>query len=1554
MPRERGSVKLRSRSLWAVGLLLALLPLVIQVGRVYSNQAPIASFTYSPVNPGPGETIVFNASASYDPDGWIVQYTWDFGDGNVTTVTNPITTYAYPIDGYYTVELTVTDNSGLTGVTSAVIQVSAIVFFRVCYYGTIIPAANVQVTAYYYNGSAWVKAPVGPHGFEIKYDNMTQPDLANTDEEKYRNPGYTASILRHNASNIGFDLHPSTWTVFFKLQWGPYVAYWPNDTTRVYTYKDGVVETHDYLPCHQAYWDPAASTYVIRVSNIPGAGVSPTESHPIIVGILCLPPSQNYLIVRTDPAGITTIPGQGWYPTNTNVTLTAPAYVNVSINTRYRFNYWDVDEASRGSNVNPITVFMNANHTATAHYILQYSVVFNQAGLSSDATGTVVTVNGNPKTYNDLPFTLWTDNGTSVTYFYNSNISSSISGKQFRLTSVVGPSSPIAVIAPATVTGNYVTQYLVTFGQTGLDSTATGTVVTVNGTAKTLANLPFTWWVDSSSSVSYSYNSTVSSSVSGKQFRLTGVSGPSSPFIVNEPVTVTGSYVVQYSVTFTHTGLDSTATGTIVTINGSARMFSGLPYTWWVDSGSSVTYSYNDIVLSSVTGKRFKQTSVTGPASPISVTGAVIVTGNYKTQYQITFDQTGVGTDFTGTVVTIDSTNYNVSGLPVPFWWDQNSNHSLSFASPLVVNANEEYCWNSTSGLSSLQNDTLTITASGSVVGNYIVQNSITFDQQGVSSDFRGTVVVIDGTPYGVGTLPVSFNWSVGSVHNFTFQSPLVVNANAEQYVWTSTTGLSTLQTASITVTTYGSIVGDYKTQYYLTLTTNPLGITSPSGAGWYDANTYATLSTATLADIVPGSSRYRFNNWTTSDMTEIINSTAPTTTVLMDKTKTITANYATQYSVTFGQTGVGTDFSGTIVTVDSTAYACNTLPVSFWWDNSSSHTFLFSSPLIVNASNQYNWVSTSGLTTLQSGSLSVTGSGSVTGNYAAEYKYQVTFDQTGVNTDFADTVVTIDGVNYNVSTLPVSFWWNSSLTHTFTYQSPLIVTLNGKQYVWTSTTGLSSAQSGSITVTTSGSIIGNYKTQYYLSLATSPLGVTTPSGAGWYDANTYANVSTDAFVDIVPSSSRYRFNGWSTADMAEITNPMVSPTTVLMDKAKTVTANYAVQYKVIFSQTGVGSDFTGPVVAMDEVDYTVAGLPVSFWWDNATVHTFVFKTPLVVGPNAKQYVWTGTTGLSTLQSDTLTVSGAGSVTGNYKTQYYLTVNSPYGSPNPTSGWFEAGTSITASVTSPSAGPTGTHYVCTGWTGAGGVPASGAGTTVTFTINQQSAITWNWKTQYLLTVTTYPIGLSPQPTRTPAGEGGPTNAWWYDSSTSVILTAQSVTGYIFNYWDVNGTSQGNSVNPISITMNAPYAATANYTSPVPFTASISPMSANILLGQSVTFASTVNGGTLPYTYQWYLGSNPYPGATSNTWAFTPTAPGIYYVYLQVTDANHITIQSDTARVTVTPIPVGGNSISFAKQAPTTQIVAYFALVALFGTIISLAKRKKKVSYVSKGLSTHYP
>jgi parallel beta-helix repeat protein len=75
---------------------------------------PVAQFSYTPEHPLLGEVVVFNASSSYDFDGTIANYTWDFGDGNVTTVTDPAIAHTYVAEGLYTVTLTVTDNSGFT------------------------------------------------------------------------------------------------------------------------------------------------------------------------------------------------------------------------------------------------------------------------------------------------------------------------------------------------------------------------------------------------------------------------------------------------------------------------------------------------------------------------------------------------------------------------------------------------------------------------------------------------------------------------------------------------------------------------------------------------------------------------------------------------------------------------------------------------------------------------------------------------------------------------------------------------------------------------------------------------------------------------------------------------------------------------------------------------------------------------------------------------------------------------------------------------------------------------------------------------------------------------------------------------------------------------------------------------------------------------------------------------------------------------------------------------------------------------------------------------
>jgi hypothetical protein len=214
----------------------------------------------------------------------------------------------------------------------------------------------------------------------------------------------------------------------------------------------------------------------------------------------------------------------------------------------------------------------------------------------------------------------------------------------------------VTMSAPKSVTANYQLQHEVSFGQTAIGGDSTGTVVTVDGTDKSAAQLspPFTKFVDAGATVTYDYKSPVASTVAGKRYRwdtTTGnASAQSGSVLVNAPKSVTGNYLTQFRVRYDQSGITlATGTNTIVTVDGAPKMKSDVPFDKWYDAGMTSAYAYSSPVYTQPpSATQYSLTGVTGPPSPITVLGPSTVTGNYSTntysiQYKSPIDQTTDG-----------------------------------------------------------------------------------------------------------------------------------------------------------------------------------------------------------------------------------------------------------------------------------------------------------------------------------------------------------------------------------------------------------------------------------------------------------------------------------------------------------------------------------------------------------------------------------------------------------------------------------------------------------------------------------------------------------------------------------------------------------------------------------------------------------------------------------------------------------------------------------------------------------------------------------------------
>jgi len=106
---------------WYVTLLLLLSIAVVNLSTL-GNQEPVAQITVSSDRDADPVEHIFDASASFDSDGRIERYAWDFGDGSGSQ--HVMAKHAYDSQGRYVVTLVVVDDLGDSDMATRVVHVT--------------------------------------------------------------------------------------------------------------------------------------------------------------------------------------------------------------------------------------------------------------------------------------------------------------------------------------------------------------------------------------------------------------------------------------------------------------------------------------------------------------------------------------------------------------------------------------------------------------------------------------------------------------------------------------------------------------------------------------------------------------------------------------------------------------------------------------------------------------------------------------------------------------------------------------------------------------------------------------------------------------------------------------------------------------------------------------------------------------------------------------------------------------------------------------------------------------------------------------------------------------------------------------------------------------------------------------------------------------------------------------------------------------------------------------------------------------------------------------
>jgi hypothetical protein len=704
-----------------------------------------------------------------------------------------------------------------------------------------------------------------------------------------------------------------------------------------------------------------------------------------------------------------------------------------------------------------------------------------------------------------------------------------------------------------------------------------------------------------------------------------------------------------------------------------------------------------------------------------------------------------------------------------------------------------------------------------------------------VDANATGLYLFVDGQNI---TLPGAFNWPAGLDHWIDTPSPQYVNATA-RLVWLdwSDTGA---QNHSVQATTFDTTyTAGFMFQYRVNFIGAPVGglearidgilQTLPKSYWWFALSDHEIFAPSPQL-LTPMDNRWVFDYWSDSgpQLHDI--------TVLGDAT--YTCYFLREYYVTIDTTPTGLNVEVDTVTQPT--------PQFFWWGEGTMHDLNAPSPQSIGPAARYVFLGWSD-SLPQSHTITVNGPDTYTAYYDTEYLIEFL-------TNPANLEVLIDTVTYGT---PQSFWWAEGSTHFIDVMSPQ-AGVPGEQFVFTQWSDFG-PQGHIITIMGADTLTATFTRQYYLTV-TSPYGIT--NGEGWYDEMTdaYAGLDSDVFV-VIPNADRFLFSVWGGDAMG---SDYWQTLPIFMDSPKTAQALWQEQfYLTVMSPYGtpsgegwydsgtvayagldidvyvvtpnaerwsfdywggdtMGSDFSmSDPITMDQPMWAIAewmqqfyltvtspyGTPWGEGWynnDGETTYAGLDIGMVVVVPMEERYAfqyWTGdASGTDYSMSNPITMDSPKTAEAIWQHQYYLDVQSPYGTTSG-SGWHEEMTAVPAGLDTDTyvVTPSAERYIFNQWSGdASGTDYS---TSDPILMDGPKTAVAQWIHQYYLTVDT-PHGV-------PAGMG------WYDDGVDAyagldvdtVVVTPFVERYIFEGWDWDATGV-DYIASDPIVMNGPKTAQA--------------------------------------------------------------------------------------------------------------------------------------------------